>query len=291
MGPALAGGGRLGRLAALALRLRLGGSQGARQRRAHRGGLRPRATSRPRTTATARSPRGRRGRRRAAPSRRRPRAGRDRLHRQRLVHRLHDSGGRRLRRRRARPGPAPRRLPITEAGCAGGVVGLARAARLPRRASRPRRARPGPRVRRASRSSAGTARPRTSSRPRSSATAAPRRCSSARSTRAPRAALVRIGDRESSFFPGTTHLMGFRPAQPGPADHPRQGARPVRATRGRAARSRTSCAPAASTARGHRALDPPPRRPAHHRGDGGAARPRARATSPPPRRSSPRTAT
>ena len=170
-------------------------------------------------------------------------------------------------------GPRLSRLPITEAGCAGGVVGLARVADY--LAAHPDRAalllalemssltfqRVGPlgherrldRDLRRRRRRGGPGRP-----------GAPARLARPRPHRRPRELVLPRHDAPH----------GLRPAELGPADPPRQGARPVRETRGpprgRGLPSRPRPRPLPD-----RALHPPPRRPASDRGDGGAARPRA----------------
>ena len=248
-------------------------------------------TSRPRTAATARSP----ARAGADVARRALEAAglapaRDRPRRERLLHRLHDPGRRRPRGRRPGAGPAPRPP-------ADHRVGLRRRRRrprprrrLPRRPPRPGGAPPGPRVLQPHLPALGPLARRTSSRPRSSATAARPRCSSARATRARRTGLVRVREAESRFFPGTTHLMGFELRNQGLQIVLDKGLAPfvrreiVPAVEGFLAPrglARDDVAP----------LDPAPRGPARHRGDGRAAGPRAPATSPRPRPCSPSTAT
>ena len=201
------------------------------QRRAHRGGLPAPATSRPRTTAIARSPRdGRRRPRAPRPGRRRARARRE----VGLIVSVSCTGfmipavdayvadalG---------MGPRLVRLPITESGCAGGVVGLARAARLPGRPSRPRRARPRPRVREPHLPALGPLRHqrrlhRDLRRRRRGGGAGGRRAS-ARAGGRPGAR----GGRGEHLLPRHHPPHGLPPAQPGAADHPRPRAGPVRA--------------------------------------------------------------
>ena len=105
-------------------------------------------------------------------------------------------------------GPRLSRLPITEAGCAGGVVGLARAADY--LAAHPDRAV----LLLAIEMASLTFQPWDRSATNVVSTAlfgdggaaavivGPRHPAAARG-------LVRLGDRDSLFFPGTTHLMGF----------------------------------------------------------------------------------
>ena len=204
------GGGRRARRAGSApLRLRLGRGEDARERRAHRGGLSPRRLrdAEPRVPRD-RLPAGADVARRAldasglAPSR-------HRLRGERLLHRLHDPGGRRLRRERALPRPAPRAAADHRGGLRRRRRRPRAGRRLPRRPPRPRRAPPRHRAvephvpalgplgdeRRLDRDLRRRGRRRG---PR-------RRPAPARR----RAASSACATRESLFFPDTTHLMGF----------------------------------------------------------------------------------
>ncbi len=171
-------------------------------------------------------------------------------------------------------GPRLARLPITESGCAGGVVGLARATDYLR--AHPDRA---ALVLAVELSSLTFQRwDRSATNVVSTAIfgdgGAAAVLVGSRHPRAAGSALARVLDAESIFFPGTTHLMGFDLRNPGLQIVLDKGLAPfVR----REVVPAVGVVPASArpSPEGHRPLDPPPGRPPDHRGHERAPRPPA----------------